>query len=93
MSLSGVGQFNRTDLQKKLAGKVASATASIGETSEGLSGRASPKDLETLFQLVYLEFTEPRLDTAAYEAFKNQVEPFLANRGSDPEQVFGDTVS
>jgi len=93
VGLSGVGKFNRTDLQKKLAGKVASANASIGETSEGLSGRASPKDLETLFQLIYLEFTEPRLDTAAYEAFKNQVGPFLANRGSDPEQVFGDTVS
>jgi zinc protease len=93
VALSGVGKFNRTDLQKKLAGKVASANATIGETSEGLSGRASPKDLETLFQLIYLEFTAPRLDTAAFEAFKNQVGPFLANRGADPEQVFGDTVS
>jgi zinc protease len=93
VGLSGVGKFNRTDLQKKLAGKVASATASIGETSEGLNGRASPKDLETMFQLIYLEFTAPRLDTAAFEAFKNQVGPFLANRGADPEQVFGDTVS
>ena len=92
-SLSGVGKFNRTDLQKKLAGKVASANATIGETSEGLNGRASPKDLETLFQLIYLDFTAPRLDTAAFEAFKNQVAPFLANRGSDPDQVFSDTVS
>jgi zinc protease len=93
VALSGVGKFNRTDLQKKLAGKVASANASVGETSEGISGRASPKDLETLFQLIYLEFTAPRLDTAAFEAFKNQVGPFLANRGSDPDQVFSDTVS
>jgi zinc protease len=93
VGLSGIGKLNRTDLQKKLAGKVASANASIGETSEGLNGRASPKDLETLFQLIYLDFTAPRLDTAAFEAFKNQVAPFLANRGSDPDQVFSDSVS
>ena len=35
-----------------------------------------------MFQLVYLDFTAPRLDTAAFEAFKNQVAPFLANRGA-----------
>lgn len=93
VQISGLGKFNATDLQKKLAGKVAGAGASIAETSEGLSGRASPKDLETMFQLVYLNFTAPRLDTAAFQAFKNQVEPFLANRGADPDQVFTDTLS
>jgi zinc protease len=93
MGLSGVGNFSRIDLDKKLAGKVASAGAMIGETTEGLSGRASPKDIETMFQLIYLDFTAPRLDTAAFLAYKNQAEPFLANRGSDPDQVFGDTVS
>jgi zinc protease len=92
VAISGLGNFNRVDLQKKLAGKVAGAQAAISETSEGLSGRASPKDIETMFQLVYLDFTAPRLDTAAFQAFKNQVGPFLANRGSDPDQVFSDTV-
>ncbi len=92
MGLSGLGQFSMVDLRKKLTGKVASAGATIGETSEGLAGRASPKDLETLFQLIYLDFTAPRLDTAAFQAFKNQVGPFLANRGNDPDQVFSDTV-
>jgi zinc protease len=92
VAISGLGNFNRVDLQKKLAGKVAGAQAAISETSEGLSGRASPKDIETMFQLVYLDFTAPRLDTAAFQAFRNQVGPFLANRGSDPDQVFSDTV-
>ena len=92
VALSGLGSFTAVDLGKKLSGKIASAGASIGETSEGLSGRASPKDLETMFQLIYLDFTAPRLDTSAYQAFKNQVGPFLANRGSNPDQVFSDTV-
>lgn len=89
---SGAGKFNLVDLGKRLSGKAASVTPSIGETSEGLSGRASPKDLETLLQLTYLDFTAPRLDTAAYQAMKNQIAAFLANRGSSPGQVFQDTV-
>lgn len=93
VALSGVGGFSRVDLQKKLAGRVATVTPSIGETSEGLDGRASPKDLETLLQLVYLHFTAPRLDTSAVLAFRNQVTPFLENRGADPGEVFADTVN
>ena len=45
-----------------------------------------------MFQLIYLDFTAPRLDTAAFQALKNQVGPYLANRGADPDEVFGDTV-
>lgn len=92
MANGGVGQFSRVDLQKKLAGKAASAGASIGETSEGMSGRASPKDIETMFQLIYLNFTAPRLDLSVWEAMKNQFGPYLANRGADPDEVFNDTV-
>jgi zinc protease len=92
MAQSGVGQFSRVDLQKKLSGKVASAAGAVAETNEGMSGRASPKDIETMFQLIYLTFTSPRLDTAAFQAMKNQFAPYLANRGADPDEVFNDTV-
>jgi zinc protease len=92
VALSGVGTLTRVDLGKKLAGKAVQVIPSVSETSEGLTGSASPKDLETMFQLAYLYFTAPRLDTAALQAFRNQVGPFIANRGSDPEQVFRDTV-
>jgi zinc protease len=89
----GLGKFSMIDLGKKLSGKVASVSPSIGETTEGLNGRASPRDLETLFQLVTLDFTQPRLDTAVFMAITNQVTPALTNRGSSPEAVFNDTVS
>ncbi len=90
---SGVGAFSATDLSKKLAGKAANAGASIGATSEGLSGTASPKDIETLFQLAYLRFTAPRLDTAAWLAMKAQMNASLANRGANPMSAFGDTIT
>ena len=92
VGLSGIGKFSAIDLGKKMAGKAVRVNAAIGETSEGLGGQASPKDLETLFQLIYLDFTAPRLDTSAYQAFKNQAAPYLANRGVDPDEVFSDTV-
>ena len=46
-----------------------------------------------MFQLIYLDFTAPRFDPAAYAAFKAQADQYLANRGSDPDEVFGDTLS
>lgn len=92
VGLSGLGTFNRVDLGKKLAGRAARVSPAIGEMSEGLSGSASPKDLETLLQLAYLDFTGARLDSSAWAAFKSSAEPFLANRGADPDEVFRDTV-
>jgi len=92
VGLGGAGNFNRIDLAKKLSGKDLAVTPAIGETTEGFNGHTSVKDLETLFQLVYLDFTSPRLDTTAFNAFRAQIGPFLANRGASPDAVFQDTV-
>jgi len=92
VALGGAGSFSQVDLGKKLAGKAASVSPSIGELSEGLSGTASPKDLETLFQLIHLYFTAPRKDPIAFQAFQQQVGAFLANRGASPAAAFQDTL-
>jgi zinc protease len=92
VALSGLGKYNRVDLNKKLAGKAASVGASWSDATENLGGSASPKDLETLMQQVYLHFTGARLDTTAFAAFKQNAAPFIANRGADPNQVYQDTI-
>jgi zinc protease len=92
VALGGAGSFSQVDLGKKLAGKAASVSPSIGELSEGLSGAASPKDLETLFQLIHLYFTAPRKDPIAFQAFQQQVGSFLANRSASPAAAFQDTL-
>jgi zinc protease len=93
MAMSGVGKLGAIDLQKKLAGKAANASVSFSETGTTITGVASPKDLETMFQLLYLRVTAPRLDMDRWAAFKQQVEPYFANRGTDPDEVYGDTIS
>lgn len=92
VSIGGIGAFDRVDLSKKLSGKAVSLAPVIGETTEGLRGSASPKDLETLLQLAFLHFTAPRRDTSAYQAFRNKTGSMLQNRGVDPDAVFGDSI-
>ena len=62
----------------------------IGELSEGFSGSASPQDLETLFQLVYLYATEPRMDPNAYTLLQRLVDDYLKNRALDPTSKLDD---
>ena len=92
VAMGGVGSFNMTDLQRKLTGKAVSISPSIEELTEGISGSASPKDLETLFQLIYLFFESPRKDATVFQTLNSQMEAFLPNRGTDPGAVFGDTL-
>ncbi len=89
----GLGAFSAVDLQKKLAGKRAQVGVSLNETTANVSGSASPRDLETLFQLLYLRLTAPRADTAAFQAMRQRLHAFLDNRGAEPEAVFSDSVS
>jgi zinc protease len=88
----GVGAFDVIALQKKLAGKAVRVGPYIASEEEGLSGSASPKDLETMFQLAYLYFTAPRRDSSAFEAFKANAKAALANRGASPQAAFADTL-
>lgn len=90
---SGLGAFDQTALRKKLAGKIVGVRPSLGDISEGLSGSASPQDLETLFQLVYLTFTAPRADAAVYSALQTRMRETVQNRLNDPDAVFADAVS
>lgn len=89
---SGVGKFTVIDLQKFLAGKQVSVFPSIDDLSEGVSGSASQRDVDTMLQLVYLYFTQPRLDTSLVNTFIGRYKGVLANRSASPEAAFSDTL-
>jgi zinc protease len=88
----GLGTFSQIELTKALAGKAARIFPSIDPTTQGLMGSASPRDLETLFQLVYLTLTAPRADTAAFLALKQRLRAAIEDRGADPEGVYSDSL-
>jgi zinc protease len=89
---SGVGKFSVIDLQKFLAGKQVSVSPNVGELSEGISGSGSQRDVDTMLQLVYLYFTQPRLDTSLVNTFIGRFKGVLANRSASPEAAFSDTI-
>ncbi|MDD2358803.1 MAG: insulinase family protein, partial [Thiovulaceae bacterium] len=92
LAIGGLGSFSETDLRKVLAGKNASVSAQISINQESLSGKASPKDLETLLQLTYLNFTAIRTDDEAYKAFKARMETQLKSISADPMTAFSDSL-
>ncbi len=90
---SGVGDFDAVSLQRKLSGKIVRVEPTIDETSEGLIVVTAPKDLETALQVLWLNGTAPRLDTAAVKALTNQIRNGLKNRDANPNTTFGDTIT
>jgi zinc protease len=93
VTAGGVGKLNAIDYRKVMTGKIASANPYISELAEGMSGSSSRKDLETMFQLIYLRFTQPRADAAAVAAQASQMKTMLANQMSNPSFVFVDAIN
>jgi len=89
----GLGALSEIDLSKKLAGKTAVVRPEIDEMSEGLSGRTLRRDLDTMFQLIYLTFTQPRADPEAFRAATGQLTAALANRQARPDAAFEDALN
>ena len=88
----GVGRFSPVMLGKILAGKAVGVTPFIGEISEGMAGGSTPQDLETMFQLLYLRFTQPRADPTAFAAMAAQARGLLANQMASPDVVFNQAI-
>ncbi len=90
--IGGVGTFSPQDLKKVLTGKRAMVSANISNQTQGIRGSSSKADLETMFQLMYLNFTSPRKDVEAFEAFKERTRNSYKNRDSNPDTHFNDSI-
>ncbi|HWR33167.1 MAG TPA: insulinase family protein [Chitinophagaceae bacterium] len=88
VSQSGVGNFSAIDLGNMLKGKNTSLSSGIGLYSENLNGSTTPKETETLLQLVHLYFTSPRKDNEAFESFKTRQKQFYSNLSANPQIYF-----
>src|SRR5690606_38024283 len=55
----GYGAFTPSDMEKVLAGKNVSANVSISEITNRVTANSTVKDLEDMFQLMYLKMTSP----------------------------------
>ena len=89
----GAGDFDNITLQKMLAGKKATVTFSLGETEESINGSSTPKDFETMMQLLYMRFAHPRFDQVAHLAIIGRFAGMLGNMEKDPNKIKSDSIS
>lgn len=89
---SGLGDFDKIALSKKLSDKVVSVNPYISGESEEFTGSCSAKDLETLLQLINLYFTAPRMDDVAFNAVIKRLKAIYDNRSLEPESALQDSV-
>ena len=90
---SGLGGFNNMELKKALAGKRVSISQRMHEDMDYVTGSSNVKDLETLFQLIYLQFTDVTKDEKNYNSLLNILDISLKNKDLDPDNVFNDTLN
>ncbi|MFI3328199.1 MAG: insulinase family protein [Rikenellaceae bacterium] len=89
MGRAGVADYSAIELSRQLSGRIATLRTSVSDYSHGFEGGSSPNDLETLMQLVYLRFMEPRFDESDLENLKRALRSRIENQMSDPDYVVG----
>ena len=92
-SMSGIGEFDQVELDKKMAGKIINVYPGISKVYESLGGNSSPKDLETMLQLIYLYFTASRQDETSFNSFMSRYQGILENKALNPSSSLWDTVT
>ncbi len=89
----GLGEFDRMGLQKMLTGKNVSLELQLSELTEGMKGNATPKDIETLMQMIYMRFQQPRFDPGAHDAIMARYEAFVQNMNKNPQKIVSDSLT
>ncbi|MYJ35522.1 MAG: insulinase family protein, partial [Acidimicrobiaceae bacterium] len=81
---SGLGDLSRSELNRFLEDRTVSVNPYIGGTTEGFAGSSSTDDIETMFQLIHLLATSPRIDDQSYQDALHTEETRLALSERDP---------
>lgn len=87
----GLGKFDQTTLRKMLTGKKAQCSVSIGELYENVAGTSTPRDAETMMQLLYMNFCEPRFDTLAHRVMIDRNLIYVRQMANQPQTVMRDS--
>lgn len=91
-SVGGLGQLSATDLKKNLSGKNVQVAFSVLQNNEQITAHSNNKDLETMMQLVYLNFTDVRKDEEAFESATTRMKGILPTLAGNPDFVFSDSL-
>ncbi|MDR0669432.1 MAG: insulinase family protein [Treponema sp.] len=89
---SGLGPWSRSQLIQLIADKQVSLSFWTRTYNRGFQGFASTRDIGVLLEMLYLSFTEPRLDENAVQALLDSYRTNLILQNENPSAVFSNTV-
>jgi zinc protease len=81
---SGVGMFDPVAIEAFLSDKEVGLDATIDVFTEGFRGSSSTTDVETLFQLIHLSMTQPRVDPVTLAQYLDDQLPLAEDPSIDP---------
>ena len=82
---AGLNGISKNDMAKIMAGKNVSVRPFIYPNYEGMNGKTVNKDIEAMFQLIYLNFTALNKDQVAFQSFVDKQSAFLGNLLNTPQ--------
>lgn len=81
---SGFTSLDAVMVDRLLSDSLSSLEASVERAQESLVGSTASGDLETLFQLIHLQMTEPTISDAKLRQFEQSWRPLALNPDSSP---------
>ncbi len=93
LNMGGLAEYNSIELSKVLSGHQAWASLSDGIGDEGLSASCINDDMETMFQLIYLNMTAKRSDSIAFENWRKQTIVSIEQAKTHPTRGFSDSIN
>ncbi len=82
---SGLGDLSPAQISRYLDERNAGVQPFINETTEGIAGASDSAGVETMFQLMHLYMTEPRVDDQAFAEAANIGDIIASLAESDPD--------
>lgn len=90
---SGVAQFDLKSLNKILSVQNVKVQPFILELIEGMEGSSTFDSANLLFPLIYLYFTDIRVDKDSFLLYKNKIQTVMESKNSNLQAFFWENVS
>lgn len=88
MTQHGLGDYTDIDLQKYLQGKQVSVNISFDDYDRTVSGETTVKDLPTLMELIYMNFSAFNITPDEFAATQKMLSGALGNQEATPNYIF-----
>jgi len=90
---AGVGEFNSSNLSKKLIPTPVTARPGISEYAQSFEGNSNRENFEVMLQLLYLYFTDIHYEKDELERVKRNNLNDIQKRLLNPDTVFSDYIN